>query len=211
MSKFKKAVFDESVYDFKPGMRKLSRKIMFWTLGLGAVLIAIRILSLVIFKEPRFDKYVCTIVRNHLWWDIAIFVLLGTLTVIFAVQIFSSIKNGKKKKKSKKKLKPLWEYWEYILWTAFVVLLVFQARDIVNVFLDIKNESYTVYNGEFVQINDNHRFTQYQNTCTTRLEPEDIRLRSTGYLIDDGTYVGTVIYTERSEIVVEIKDVVPKK
>jgi hypothetical protein len=41
--------------------------------------------------------------------------------------------------------------------------------------------------------------------------PEDVRLSSTDLFVESGTYVGTVVYAERSELVVEIRDAKPKE
>ncbi len=184
-------------YDFDENLAvfgKRATKILIISLcGYGLLLVAFGLAVKAIFKEPRFDKYTSIIVSRFLWWDVAMLITFSVITVFLALFIFRFVKEKGNPK------------WAHLIWIVCAVICVFQVKNVSDVVLDIKNESYIVYQGEFTQ--DNGGYSTRFRTQTTRLMPEDIRLKSRSSLIDSGDYVGTVVYTERSEIALEIKDV----
>lgn len=147
-----------------------------------------------VFQDLYSDKYTSIIVTQFLWWDIAMLVIFIIITIISAIFTTRFVKKEKEPK------------WSHIIWIAFSIICIWQAKNISDVILDIKSESYVVYQGEFSQNNGGYSL----DVKTTRLMPDDIRLKSRESLIESGYYTGTVIYTERSEIAVEVKDVIPK-
>ncbi|MBE6691918.1 MAG: hypothetical protein E7586_01120 [Ruminococcaceae bacterium] len=161
-------------------------------ISFGVFLISFCLFAKVIFKEPRFDKYTSVIVSQFLWWDAAMLITFSVITVFLAILIFRTVKEKDNPK------------WAHIIWIVCAVICVFQVKNVSEVVLDITNESYVVYQGEFTQ--DNGGYSARFRSQTTRLMPEDIRLKSRSSLIDSGDYVGTVVYTERSRIALEVKD-----
>ncbi len=180
--------FDENLATFG----KRATKILTLSLiGFGVLLISCALIVKVVFKEPRFDKYTSVIVSQFLWWDVAMLITFLVVTVFAAIVIFRTVKEKENPK------------WAHIIWIVCAVICVFQAKNVSDVVLDIANESYVVYQGEFTQ--DNKGYSLLPKS--TRLISEDIGLKSRLSLIDSGDYVGTVVYTERSRIALEVKDV----
>ena len=182
---------NEIMFDVKKNIKKLLLKL---TVIVCAPIIFFGTLAAIVFNEPYFDKYTTIVVKQYLWWDMAMLFVFATLTVLFAITFIRSIK---------KKYEPKWAHF---LWIVFLIICVFQTFNIYNVIHDIKNESYISYKGEFSQNNDGYTL----DTKTTTLA-NGLRLKSRSSLIENGNYVGVVVYTERSEIAVEVQEVEPNE
>lgn len=191
MKKRKKQYYDMDE-DFSIFSKKFTKILILSLVSYGLILISCSLLVNGIFKEPTFDKYTSIIVTHFLWWDVAMLMTFLPLTVVFAWVTIRSVKEKDNPK------------WAHLIWIALTVICVFQMKKVTDVILDMKYESYVSYQGEFTQNNDGYGL----DVKTTRLMPEDVRLKSRSDLIESGDYVGTVIYTERSGIALEVKDAV---
>ena len=71
---------------------------------------------------------------------------------------------------------------------------------------DIKNQAYIFWYGEFVVERD---VETRSGTCTLYLIDKDLKLEVDAYLLEPGNYEGMVVYGEKTEIVLEIKQNTP--
>ena len=144
----------------------------------------------IMFKEPFVDRYTSIIVTQFLWWDVAMLVIFIPMIVILAIFISRFVRENDSPK------------WAHLIWIALSVICMLQAKNIIYTILDITEKSYITYEGEFTQDNGGYSL----DVKTTRLISEDVKLKSRASLIESGEYVGTVIYTKRSKIAVEVRE-----
>lgn len=82
-----------------------------------------------------------------------------------------------------------------------ILVITIMVHNLSQTFLDIKNEDYITYYGEYIE-------RGYSNTLKTVViydnQGKEIKLLRSGPS-ENGTYYGTVIYGKRSEIVVEYR------
>lgn len=130
-----------------------------------------------------------TIINNYFIEDVFKFTeLIVIYSVIFALVIW-----GYRDYKHFKKILVI------CILIPVVMLTVFYAH-ISKVYLDMKNEDYITYNGEYIQ-----RSGGLRGLTTVAVyddQGKEIRLVRTG-TCETGVYEGTVIYGRRSKVIVE--------
>lgn len=77
-----------------------------------------------------------------------------------------------------------------------------------DIYLDIRNKDYITYIGEYEERGGGQ--TELKTVVVYDESGEEIKLLRTGKS-KTGTYTGKVVYGKRSEIVVEIRDAIPKQ
>ncbi len=174
--------------DLEVFSKRFLKRLVFLILGYGILLVLCAILIKNIFQESYVDKYTSIIVTKFLWWDIAMLITLIILTVVLTIFIIRHIREKEFPK------------WVIIPVIAFVCLMIWQIKDISDVFLDMKHESYVVYQGEFIQDNSGYSL----RSKNTKLLSSDMSLRSRKSLVSDGNHTGIVVYTECSKIALEV-------
>lgn len=104
----------------------------------------------------------------------------------------------------KEKVVPMWAI--SIILVVFIVISCGTNYEIVNIYLDRKNESYITYYGNYRQINEGYD-SAFQTT--TLLDGKKKTLSSHYSITNNGDYVGYVVYGKRSEIVVYVGETEP--
>ena len=80
----------------------------------------------------------------------------------------------------------------YVLCFIALVASIFPIKESAEIIHDLKTESYVEYNG---------KFEQYNSTCKL-LEDGNLKLQTKKFYYENGTYYGTIIYSEKSHILV---------
>jgi hypothetical protein len=97
--------------------------------------------------------------------------------------------------------------WTLVILVAGVVLLAVGSIKTINIYSDMRNESYVAYHGNYYQRHQGYEDTYYQ---TTLLDGEEINLLSHFTLTQNtGEYYGYVVYGSKSKIVVYIGENLP--
>ena len=124
------------------------------------------------------------LVRNAVISAIIIIVLIGVLFLIrFAV------KNS------------VWPKWSYLIWLIITLIsVVVLGVGLLNIYLDIKEESYITYHGVYVERGGGQK--DLKTVVVYDENGNEIRLLRTGASAS-GEYEGVVVYGERSKIIVE--------
>ena len=81
---------------------------------------------------------------------------------------------------------------------AIIGIVVFSMIKIPQYVYDIKNDAYIIYTGEYSIVSNG------RSDILVYIENDSIRLESNAGL-DEGQYIGTVIYSERSKIALDIQ------
>ncbi|MBQ8340472.1 MAG: hypothetical protein IJY16_08510 [Clostridia bacterium] len=72
--------------------------------------------------------------------------------------------------------------------------LIFPAKEALEIHLDMKNQSYIEYIGHFECYHETIRL----------VDQDDLKLQTPRYGYDHGSFYGTVVYSERSKIVIDV-------
>lgn len=124
------------------------------------------------------------LVRNSV---ITILVLVAIVAVFFLIRW--TVKN---------EIFPKWSYAVYF--SVSIVAIVVMCVGLSRIYLDIKNEDYVVYHGEYIERGGGQ--SELKTVVVRNELGREIRLLRTGPS-EIGTYYGTVVYGKRSNIIVE--------
>ena len=83
-----------------------------------------------------------------------------------------------------------------------ILVITLMVHNLSQTFLDIKNEDYITYHGEYIE--RGYSSNILKTVVVYDEQGKEIKLLRTGPS-ENGTYYGTVVYGKRSEIVVEYK------
>ena len=94
-----------------------------------------------------------------------------------------------------------WPKWSYAIYAAVtLVVLTLLSINLMNIYLDIKEEAYITYQGNYIERGGGQR--DLKTVVVYDTDGREIRLLRTG-MSKTGEYIGTVVYGKRSKIVVE--------
>lgn len=116
------------------------------------------------------------------------FVMIGILIYMNTTSSFKEMKNGAKVISN------------FLVIVIIIAAIIYSASYIYNTICDIKNESYVEYVGEFSIENNNEEFIYiYQGDNELILNYKEANYMAAG------TYVGRLVYSQRTKCVLELE------
>lgn len=98
---------------------------------------------------------------------------------------------------------PKWPKWIYAIWAVGTIFIaVFTIKGVMDLHYDIKEESFVVYQGEFINRGGSQR--GLKTIVIYDDSGREIKLFSGTVGLDTGSYTGKVVYGQRSKIVERI-------
>ena len=146
------------------------------------MVVVVGVLLMALFSKSSAHPYTAFI-KNQLCVSCIPMIVLGLLFSLFGLLFF------------KKMDSEIIDNWMIIVWFSFCIVFAFYLIATISIhYMDMKNEDYMMYTGEFEKDHTRDFVFLNDENCTRLINPNET-------FLETGHYSGTIVYSKRSKYV----------